>query len=603
MSLTSLERKQVRATQEFLAGCAQRWYVDEPRLGLTVGARLEPDHVSVCIHLTRLGEEYPGGWDVLRGASLWFEPEDGGQPVEAAICAGSPEARISGAKAFRRIRGSCMFAWGMVRRLALPKGTYQLRLKGDLVHGEPLSRLCDAFDYFADSLVRVLDAHDEFHRTKAPYGYSCRVPLVAPVDIPVGMFVNDQDRVAPPSVYWLNELAVTPVNWAHAALPLPPFTPPPSVNDPLAPQNYFRDALLAGPRTFKEHGSCRFGTHVSPGPVTALGGVHGVNRGTWWWGAQAAKMYRLTGDPECGRAAHAAGKALIANLPSAPADTDQLSFGVMVHALLEYTAFLGDRKPLELLLPVWDAWPMEKDGFPAGSPTRDGGDKMRNHTFNMILELAAPLWEACHQLGALELREKAARAVRFVVRNMRPEGYWYYRGYGDYAEGGLDPARGGQHSYHYDMFVKMMLGWLVRYPEWQTQEGFLPTVRQAVAFSVAHPRSATERALRIGEPDLYGKELTPVQDLAESLCRGGFLLSALGPLAIHVPEPQDLTTITRLLQWTYDQRDEPVLADYWDNSWLGHQVYGGWLDLALLGYRFSGTPEAVKVEPPPSGKG
>ncbi len=325
-----------------------------------------------------------------------------------------------------------------------------------------------------------------------------------------------------------------------------------------------------------------------------------MNRGTWWWCALAAKLYRLTGDPASARAAHAAGDALVRNLPTAPADTDQLSLGVMAHALLEYTAFLGDNSSLELLMPIWDAWPMEKDGYPAGSPTRDGGDKMRNHTFNMVLELAVPLWQACHRLGAIELREKAARAIRFVLRNMRPEGYWYYRGYGDYPEGNFDPARGGQHSYHYDQFVKMMLGWLLKYPEWRAQEGFLPAVDKAVTFSLAHPRTSSERALRIGEPDLYGKELTPVQDLAESLCRGGFLLSALGPLAINAGGGEHLATITRLLQWAYDQRHEPLLADYWDNTWMIN-VYGGWLDLSFLGFRFAGTPDAIEVELPAGG--
>jgi hypothetical protein len=325
--------------------------------------------------------------------------------------------------------------------------------------------------------------------------------------------------------------------------------------------------------------------------------VLGVNRGHWWWCAQASRLYRLTGEPEFARAAHAAGAALLANLPSAPADTTQLGRGIMAHATLDYCDFLGDDAPLERLLAIWAAWPMEDDGYPFGSPTRDGGDQMRNHTFNMVLELAAPMWEAAHRVGAIELREKAARAVRFVVRHMRPEGYWYYRGYGDFPEGPLDPARGGQHNYHYDQFVKMMLGWLLKYPEWRAQPGFVDTVQRAVGFALAHPRSATPRALRIGEPDLYGKDLSPVQDLAESLCRTGFLVSALGPLVIHVSRDQYLGDLTRLLQWAYDQRDEPLLADYWDNSWL-FNVYGGLLELSLTGYRFSGTPDRLVVTPP-----
>ncbi|HEY3398764.1 MAG TPA: hypothetical protein VGM19_14010 [Armatimonadota bacterium] len=598
MSLTPLERKQIRATQEFLGACSQRWYVDTPRLGLTVGVRPEADHLCVCLHLTRLGEEYPGGWDVLREVSLWFEPEAGGPAIEAPLVTGSPEARISGETAFRRLRGTRMFPYGMVHRLAVPKGTYQLRLKGDIVRGEPLSLMCDAYDYFADSLVRALESHDEFHREKAPYGYSCRVPLVEPLDLLVGSYANEADLLAPPAVYWVNEIAALPADWARAdRQPLPAFTPPASAEDALAPQNYFREPLLSGLKTFAERGYCRYATHVSPGPVTQSGGVYFLDRATGWWCILASKMYRLTGDPVCARAAHAAGGALLDNLPSAPADSSQLHLGLMTHGLLEYAAFLGDNAPLEPVLAVWDAWPIESDGFPAGMPTRTGGDMMRNHTFNMILELAAPLWEACDRMGAIELREKAARAVRLVLRGMRPEGYWYYRGYGDFPEGLPDPARGGQHNYHYDNFVKMMLGWLVRYPEWREFDGFLSQVRQAVDFSLAHPRSATERALRIGEPDLYGKDLTPVQDLAESLCRSGFLLSALGPLAAGEGGEQYLGPLTRMLQWAYDQRHEPLLADYWDNSWMVN-VYGGWLDLALQGYRFSGTPEALVVAPP-----
>ncbi len=271
MSLTPLERRQLRETQEFLASCTHRWYVDEPRLGLTVGTRLEPDHIRVCLHLTRLGEEYPGGWDVLRNASLHFTSEQGGVAEEVSLCAGSPEARISGAKAFTRLRGTIMFPWGLMQRLALPKGIYQLRLTGELIRGEPLSLLCDSFDYFADSLVQALEAHDEFHRTKAPYGYGSRTPLVAPVDLLVGTFENDRDRLSPPPVYWTNELAVIPVDWERARSPLPPFSPPPSANDPMAPQNYFRDALFSGLHTFAERGACRFGTHVNPGPVTEQG--------------------------------------------------------------------------------------------------------------------------------------------------------------------------------------------------------------------------------------------------------------------------------------------------------------------------------------------
>ena len=603
MSLTPLERKQIRDTQEFLATCTERWYVDTPRLGVTVGVRPEAEQVCVCIHLTRLGEEYPGGWDVIRDMSLWFEPEGGGEAVPAPLAAGSPEARLSGETAYRRLRGNRMFPYGMVHRLALAAGTYRLRLRGDLVAGEPLTLLCDSFNYFADSLVRVLEAHDEFHREKAPYGYGERVQLVEAVDLEVGTFVNDRDRLAPPAVYWVNEIAARPADWARAErLPVPPYSPPASAEDPLAPQNLFREPLLSGLKTFAERGYCRFGTHVNPGPVTQQGGVYFLDRATGWWCILASKLYRLTGDPECARAAHAAGGALLDNLPSAPPDTNQLHMGLMTHGLLEYATFLGDNSPLEALLPIWEAWPMENDGFPAGMPTRTGGDMMRNHTFNMVLEWAAPMWEACHRLGAVELREKAARAVRFVLRGMQPEGYWYYRGYGYFPEGAPDPAYGGQGQNHYDMFVKMMLGWLVRYPEWQAQEGFVAQLRRAVDHSLAFPRSSTDRALRIGEPKLYGKDLTPVQDLAESLCRSGFLLSALGPLAVLPDGEPYLAPLTRMLQWAYDQRHEPVLADYWDNSWLVN-VYGGWLDLALQGYRFGGTEEAVVVERPAEEKG
>ncbi|HEY3418035.1 MAG TPA: hypothetical protein VGM23_14245 [Armatimonadota bacterium] len=595
MSLTPLERKQLLATQEFLATCPHRWYLDTPRLGMALGVRPEGDHVCLCLHITRLGEEYPGGWDVLRDASLWFESVEGGPAVEAPICTGSPEARISGETAYRRLRGTRMFPWGIVHRVGLGKGSYQLRLKGDLVSGKPLTLLCDSFDYFADSLVRVLEAHDEFHRTKAPYGYSTRVPLVEPMDILLGTFEHDADRLNPPAVYWTNEIAAARPDWAQAEeKPLPAFTPPPSAEDALAPQNFFREPLLAGMKTFREVGYCRFGTHVNPGPITQSGGVLFLDRATGWWCIQASKMYRLTGDPAFARAAHAAAGCLLANLPSAPPDTNQLHMGLMTHALLEYAKFLGDDTPLQPLLPIWEAWPMEPDGFPSGMPTRTGGDMMRNHTNNMILELAAPLWEVCHRLGALELREKAARAIRFVLRDMQPAGYWHYRAYGDFPEGPLDPARGGQHNYHYDNFVKMMLGWLSEFPEWRAQEGFLPTLRTALDFTLAHPRSATPRAKRVGEPDLYGKDLTPVQDLAESLCRSGFLLSALGPLGMQPDGDAYLPAITQLLQWAYDQRHDPLLADYWDNSWLVN-AYGGWLDLALLGYRFSGTPDAVVV--------
>ena len=552
------------------------------------------DYVRVRWTLRKLGDPFPGGDWLVKDPVLEFRAP-GREPARVLLIGGGhPDRTLCGLRCYRRMREVLMPSIPFSYAVGLASDRYSLHLTGELYDCRRLVHYCDAMQIFAGWFSQMVESFEQHRRLWEERGHAeAGEPYRWPLDLPLGELAVPRDLVRAPRYYPLNELDLTPLDWAPAPVRLQ--VPPPAPS-PLQPERYFGTQIASGIRSMRENGFCRWGTHCTDEPAPPGSCWMGGDRVYGFWGNTFTMQYMMTGDAQTGEAAWYCVRQCLELLKKEPEPHYKhcLSFGLSTMMSLRFARLVGRPDLVEPLAEVWRKWPYDAARhMMATQPTADGGDHTPNDTYNMKMVGATAMWLIGNYLQAPDLMARGRDCVMgFILPAMQPQGYWFYRP--GSPEGKI--VDGIQSNNHYDGFVKCLLARLLFHPEWRAEPGVLDALRRGMDFTLARLTAQDDRTLKFElHPDA---KFGPRETLARYLGHTGGLAEPLGLLALYAGASY-VDPIRKSVQFTYDLRDAPILSDYWDNSWL-YAFYVGVLNLSRLGFRFEGTPDRLNIQPPAS---
>ncbi len=550
------------------------------------------DFVRVRWQVQELDGPFPGGSWLVKDPELeWCAA--GREPVRLQlISAGQRDRTVCGMGCFRRMREASMPDIPLSYALNLPAGDYSVRFTGELFDCRRLVQFCDAINMFAMQFSQVVEVFEEQRRLWAGRGHGDAMEEYRfPVDAVLGVINVPTDRTRAPRYFAQNEATLLNIPWAPAP---PRRTQVATSPAPLQPENWFTAQIAAGIPSMRENGFCRWGTHCTNEPMPPCSVWKGGDRTMGMWGTSFASQYLVKDDAAAGAAAwfcvrHTLG---LAQRENAPHHKHCLSFGIASEMVDIFAEAVGQPELMAPLAAIWRAWPYDRLKHNlATQPAADGSDLTPNDTYNMKMKGALVMWLVGHRVGDAQLMERGRDSVlRFILPGLRPEGFWYYRPM--CPEGEI--RDGVMANHHYDNFVKHMLAKLLLHEEWRREPEVMAAMRRGVDFSLRHLCVEDDRTLRW---ELYrdgAQRFPPRVHQAQYLGHTGMMCMPLAVLAKYVDRGY-LEPLRKSVQFAYDLRSSPELADYWDNAWF-YSIYSGLLTLSRLGFRFGGTPERLTLD-------
>jgi hypothetical protein len=539
--------------------------------------------------IDKLGGPFPGGDWLVKDPVIEFHAE--GKPpvrVEMIQAATRPEMTICGITCFRRMRGLQMPDYPMNFGVELPAGRYRVRFTAELFDCRRLVQYCDAMQFFAGYFNEMVAAFEEhakmwYEKNHAEAGEPFRFPC----DLNLGELVVDRDLTQMPYYVLSNEAVLPRVSWDPA--------PPRAIEtarsaSALRPAVYWSEQIGAGVKQLHQYGFCRYGTHCNEAPG-GRGSWGAGDRSFQMWGHTFTMQYAMSGDANVGEAAWYCARMLreLTRQHPEPHRLHCLSFGMNTMMMIRLARLVERPELLELAVPAWKQWPYdEKRHNFATQPAADGGDQTPNDTYNMKMIGATAAWMLGKYMGDNELMAKGRDSVmNFILPAIQPAGYWLYRP--GSPEGKI--INGIMANNHYDGFVKTTLAELLMHDEWRAEKGVMQTLRRGVDFVLQNLVDQNERTLRF---ELHsGANYGPHEAMAKYLGHAGMYAGPLSLLALH-EDKKYLEPLRKSMQFVYDQRDLPLMRDYWDNCWL-FSCYSNMLELSRRGLEFGGTAERLTL--------
>lgn len=555
----------VRRVRKLVMGCDYGFTLACPLLKVKFWLFFQSREIVVVWRVVRLGSAYPGGNYSLLSPEIEFLGRGSGRPVRVSLLpmtSHTHRPRMTGRRAFVRVRGWHMPRIPLTLHFGLPKGEYEVRFKCGLQRVDNLKRYAP-------------DYRGKTEELDQPLGH-----ITVPHDFP--------------------EVEERPTNELHYVVPrLPGKLRRPRTEDLktaghlLNPEHYFEEHLIEparriireGHRAFFPSRTVEMSSETSSAPFVQNQRVIGGYCGS------LALAYRLTGKVEYYRAARYAFELLHENiwrtkwgwaigLETFREGENLLEFGICAQNAYEFYKITGQRKPLTPFHRVLRSWPYhKKEHLPFIEVDRGGKEVHPSYPFNMVAVGCAAMYLIGKVMDDESLQKRVWETVHcFLLPMMEEDGHWQYAFHCE--EGRKHPEPKG---YHYDMFTKMNLARLLEYDEWREDEGFMEAMMNGINFTLRTCVKEESRLLRWS--DLYTSGRAP----QFAINHAGMMVGYLGLLAKHV-DTKYLQPLEKSIRFLYSERERKFLSSSvnWKSDWMHYHVLSSLLRLREYRWRMEG---------------
>jgi hypothetical protein len=554
-----------RRARELVANCDYEFTLARPRLKVRFWLFLQGREAVVIWRVLRLGASYPGGSCSLLSPEIEFLSDGASSRINLPLLPITSHAhrpRMTGKKAFFRVRGWHMPRIPLTLHFGLPMGKYEVRFRCGVQVVADLDRYAPAYSREIEEIDQLLGhivvSHDLLDVEGQPIN---ELQYVAPrVFARVNRFRAEESETRGRSLnpeHFFQEQLIEParrINLESYRGFFPSFRHDQNRNKPAAP--FVQNQRVIG-------GYC----------------------------GSLALAYRLTGKAAYRRAARYAFDLLQKNiwrtkwgwgigLETFREGENLLEFGICAQNAYEFYKVTTRKISLTAFHRVLRSWPYHKmEHLPFIEVDRNGKEIHPSYPFNMVAVGCAAMYLVGKVFDDEVLQRRVWETVHcFLLPMMEDDGHWEYAYH--YEERRKYPEPNG---YHYDMFTKMNLARLLEYDEWREDEGFMEAMLNGINFTLRTCAKDESRLLRWS--DLYTSGGGP----QFAINHAGMMAGYLGLLAKHV-DMKYMRPLERTIRFLYserDRRDLPPSVD-WRSDWMHYHVLSPLLKVREYGWNVEG---------------